>query len=177
MASSSSPQKPPAGNSLSTNSTNGKLDGPSKNGRGARRKRAREAKYGAEAEVDLSRSSHVENAEAGPSQPLTEGATGFGAEDFIAFDLPEEENDESEKEKQAVVEEQAMGDRVGDKGKGRARDNGYAGRKRKSDEIDYNDGYASKKERIDANTRRAPWAADVDWDNCHNVAEMCVICC
>ena len=48
------------------------------------------------------------------------------------------------------------------------------GRKRKADEVDLEDGYASKKERVAAASRRAPWARDVDWDGCSNVAELYV---
>ena len=66
---------------------------------------------------------------------------------------------------------------------GKARANGWesehAGRKRKADEVDLNDGYTSKKERVAAASRKAPWAKDVDWDSCANVAEMYVtgLCC
>ncbi|KLO19261.1 hypothetical protein SCHPADRAFT_899095 [Schizopora paradoxa] len=47
-----------------------------------------------------------------------------------------------------------------------------AGKKRRWEEIDNNDGYASKKQKVDAASRRCPWAADVDWEGCRNVAEM-----
>ena len=62
-----------------------------------------------------------------------------------------------------------------DKGKGRARDSESSGRKRKHDETE--EGYGSRRRTVDAATlKRAPWAADVDWDQCNNVAEMCVVC-
>ena len=104
-----------------------------------------------------------------PSDP----ATSFGEEDFIAFQW-EEGEEEPEKDVVEDVRELATTSNDGDKGKGRARDD-TPGRKRKHDEIDLNDGYANKKQRIDAASRRAPWAADVDWERCHNVAEMCVL--
>ena len=68
------------------------------------------------------------------------------------------------------------------KGKERARDDDKssrregerAGRKRKAEEIDHDDGYANKKERVAAASRKAPWASNVDWMECTNVAEMYV---
>ena len=42
--------------------------------------------------------------------------------------------------------------------------------KRKHDE--YDDGYANKKQRLDAGSRKSPWVNGLDLDRCHNVAEM-----
>lgn len=49
-----------------------------------------------------------------------------------------------------------------------------AGQKRKSEQLDFNDDYLNKKQRVDAASRRAPWVWDVDWESCNNVAEMYV---
>lgn len=105
------------------------------------------------------------NADAGPSTRPTEGM--FGEEDFIPFTFEDEEKVEEEE----VVEVEPPV-REWDKGKGRAKESDS--RKRKHDEVDLNDGYANKKQRLDAASRRAPWAVDVDWDKCNNVAEMYV---
>ena len=60
-----------------------------------------------------------------------------------------------------------------DKGKSRlANDDRNHGRKRKVDEVDLNDGYENKKQRVNAASRRAPWAWDVEWDRCQNVSQM-----
>lgn len=48
----------------------------------------------------------------------------------------------------------------------RDRDRGRNGR------YDPNDGYSSKKERMDAASRKAPWLADIDWEGCTNVAQL-----
>ncbi len=48
-----------------------------------------------------------------------------------------------------------------------------SGRKRKYDE--YDDGYANKKERVDAASRKSPWVNALELDKCRNVAEMCVL--
>lgn len=104
-------------------------------------------------------------------KPQDATSTSFAADqDFIAFTFSDEEKNEEEE-----VEEVAPPVREWDKGKGKARDYEGSGRKRRHDEIDFNDGYADKKQRTDAASRQAPWAADVDWENCNNVAEMCVL--
>lgn len=125
------------------------------------------------------------NAVAGPSSPTPKPAdvqmdtrknennmrteNAFGEADFIAFTLSDPEEDASNREPSPPTREW-------DKGKGKARANGResenAGRKRKADELDLNDGYANKKERVAAASRKAPWTKDVDWDSCANVAEM-----
>ncbi|KIM48611.1 hypothetical protein M413DRAFT_60162 [Hebeloma cylindrosporum] len=67
-------------------------------------------------------------------------------------------------------------EREWDRGKRRERDDDerYERRngshKRKHDE--YDDGYANKKQRLDAASRKAPWVNGLDLDRCHNVAEM-----
>ena len=103
----------------------------------------------------------------------------FAEADFIPFSFSDPEEDD------APAKESSPPPRDGEerKGKGKARANGreseHAGRKRKADEVDLNDGYTSKKERVAAASRKAPWAKDVDWDSCANVAEMYVtgLCC
>ncbi|KAI0780511.1 hypothetical protein BD413DRAFT_607803 [Trametes elegans] len=103
----------------------------------------------------------------------------FVEADFIPFSFSEPEEPEPE-----PAQEDWPPAREWDKGKGKAREREKdrergperererAGRKRKVDEVDLNDGYTSKKQRVAAASRRAPWAADVDWDGCANVAEM-----
>jgi len=67
-------------------------------------------------------------------------------------------------------------EREWDRGKKRERedDERYERRngshKRKHDE--YDDGYANKKQRLDAASRKSPWVKGLDLDRCHNVAEM-----
>jgi len=67
-------------------------------------------------------------------------------------------------------------EREWDRGKRREReeDERYERRngshKRKYD--DYDDGYANKKQRLDAGSRKSPWVNGLDLDRCHNVAEM-----
>ncbi|KAI0693342.1 hypothetical protein BC835DRAFT_1406809 [Cytidiella melzeri] len=146
-----------------------KVEGPSENSRRARRRRAKEAQG---TENGLSPLDGAENAEAGSSQLSggTTSAAGFGEEDFIRFEFSDAEEEMPSED--GEVEERRKDTRSSDKGKGKAREYENGRRKRKSDEIDYDDGYANKKERMDANSRRAPWVADVDWENCRNVAEM-----
>lgn len=116
--------------------------------------------------------------EAGPSTKTQaeESAKGFGEEDFIAFAVSEAEDEDRDFNKESVEQAKAIA-REYEKGKGKEREYESAGRKRKADEIDYNDGYTNKKERLDANSRRAPWVAGVNWEKCNNVAEMCVQPC
>ncbi|RDX46948.1 hypothetical protein OH76DRAFT_1385988 [Lentinus brumalis] len=133
------------------------------------------------------------NAEAGPSTPSTKpedalqpaskspapagGSSSFVEADFIPFSFPEpepvEEEDPPARDSSPPVREW---DRGKDKGKGKdresRRESEHAGRKRKAEELDYDDGYANKKERLAAASRKAPWARDVDWESCANVAEM-----
>ena len=56
------------------------------------------------------------------------------------------------------------------------RDADSRGTKRKKDLYDLNDGYANKKQRLDAASRKSPWVADLDWTRCRHVAELCVFC-
>ncbi|KAI0373072.1 hypothetical protein BV20DRAFT_1014460 [Pilatotrama ljubarskyi] len=136
-----------------------------------------------------------QNAEAGPSGSNTPGSSkdaddgkrsrkddaaargesSFTEADFIPFSFSDPEEPEPVKEDWPPAREW-------DKGKGKAREKErerewdqereHAGRKRKVEEIDFNDGFANKKQRVAAASRRAPWVRDVDWDSCANVAEM-----
>lgn len=74
-------------------------------------------------------------------------------------------------------------EREWDRGKARERsrerekdkDVGESGHKRKYEMVfDPSDGYANKKQRTDASSRKAPWVNHLDLDSCNNVAEMCV---
>lgn len=103
----------------------------------------------------------------------------FAEADFIPFSF-------SDPEEPAPAPEDWPPEREWDKGKGkrgakenergrareREREPEHAGRKRKADEINLDDGYANKKQRTAAASRKAPWVTDVDWDSCANVAEM-----
>ena len=57
----------------------------------------------------------------------------------------------------------------------RGRDDFRHRTKRKHDLLfDFDDGYANKKQRLDASSRKAPWVTGIDWYKCKNVAEMYV---
>ena len=109
----------------------------------------------------------ADDLEAGPSKrpasPKNE-SDAFDQADFIPFDFSDPEE----------VEEVEPPRRESDKGwdKGKSRDDERSSRKRKVDDVDLNDGYANKKQRMNAASRRAPWAVDVDWERCNNVAEL-----
>ncbi|KAI0647467.1 hypothetical protein C8Q79DRAFT_907770 [Trametes meyenii] len=133
-----------------------------------------------------------QNAEAGPSVSSTptlpkdaEGSkqnapngvaeraeSSFVEADFIAFT-------HSDSEEAEPAQEDWPPERELDKGKGkvrgkereRERRGEHAGRKRKVEEVDFDDGYTNKKQRVAAASRKAPWAQDVDWESCANVAE------
>ena len=111
----------------------------------------------------------VDEREAGPSTPkdVAKDNEGFGEEDFIAFTFTDED---SEQPVEDSLEKRPV--REWDRGKGKGREDEGSGRKRKLDEIDLNDGYANKKQRVNASARRAPWAVDVDWENCNNVSQL-----
>ncbi len=90
-----------------------------------------------------------------------------GGEDFISFDThPPQESSNKEAETRNNLRLPARPEVASEKA---------TGKKRRWEEIDTNDGYTNKKQRVDAASRRCPWAADVDWEGCRNVAEMCVI--
>jgi hypothetical protein len=85
------------------------------------------------------------------------------SEDFIPF-APDSAGEEDEPPTREW-------DKGKSKGRGRDRDSG-----RRRDRDSYgDDGYANKKQRTDAASRKAPWVADIDWDDCNNVAEMYVL--
>ncbi|KAG6888367.1 hypothetical protein C0992_008669 [Termitomyces sp. T32_za158] len=85
-------------------------------------------------------------------QPKSQRSGGFedGA-DYISFGFKDDEDTKSV----------AVSGR--DKGKGV---------KRKKDSFDLDDGYESKKQRLDAASRKSPWVADLDWTRCRHVAEL-----
>jgi hypothetical protein len=114
-----------------------------------------------------------EISEAGPSSLTSPRIAGFGDEDFIPF-VFEEEQEEEGPVKELEPGEPTLDSSEVATGKRKAPDYEGVGRKRKSDEMERDESYATLRERIDTTTRRAPWAANVDWDSCRNVAEMCV---
>lgn len=81
-----------------------------------------------------------------------------------------EEKSKSRGEKDRQIE------REWDRGKrDRGRDDDRHRTKRKHDLLfDFDDGYANKKQRLDASSRKAPWVTGIDWYKCKNVAEMYV---
>ncbi|KAF8584098.1 Nucleotidyltransferase [Ramaria rubella] len=101
----------------------------------------------------------------GPSNASTSFAMGG---DFIPFDFSEGEDEEG------MLPISPVG-----KGKAPERErvivdarNGQAGSKRHV-EVEFDgDGYINKKQRTDASSRLTPWANDVEWDSCRNLAEM-----
>ena len=114
----------------------------------------------------------------GTTNGADKGSSSFNdGDDFIPFARDDDDTgkDEPPREASPPVREWDKGKGKG-KGKERARENASAGagKKRKAEEIDLNDGYANKKERIAAASRKAPWASSVDWDSCANVAELYV---
>ncbi|TCD67285.1 hypothetical protein EIP91_000307 [Steccherinum ochraceum] len=99
----------------------------------------------------------------------------FADEDFIQFDFdgaPEFAQDEDGDPPPAPELAKSKDGPVRPWDKGKVPESERAGRKRKVAEVDSSDGYASKRQRMDAASRRAPWAWDVDWDGCQNVAQM-----
>jgi non-canonical poly(A) RNA polymerase PAPD5/7 len=92
-----------------------------------------------------------------PVPPLTADL----GDDFVPFVFSDSE--EEPQEANPVVEE-GPPQREWDKDKKRA--------DKKRGAYDANDGYANKKQRLDAASRRCPWVLDVEWEKCNNVAEM-----
>ena len=111
----------------------------------------------------------------GSNATLVSTTDAFHEEDYIAFDFGDAP-EFAESQGEDVTQDPDNGN--DSPTFPRTRDNGWgaerAGRKRRVAEVDLNDGYANKKQRVDAASRRAPWAWDVDWDSCQNVAQMCV---
>ncbi|KAH9931703.1 uncharacterized protein BXZ73DRAFT_90121 [Epithele typhae] len=108
--------------------------------------------------------------------------TAFGEDDFVPFVFPDDPTEGHLSERESSPPEREW-DRGKAKGKGRgkersrSRDRGRedgagASRKRKAVEVSNDDGYANKKERVAAASRRSPWARLVNWEKCVNVAEM-----
>jgi non-canonical poly(A) RNA polymerase PAPD5/7 len=84
----------------------------------------------------------------------------FG-EDFVGF-VASDDEDAEEPQKPAREWDVGKPSRADERDRGRRRDH------------EREDGYANKKERMNASSRRAPWVDDVAWEDCANVAEMCV---
>lgn len=120
------------------------------------------------------------------SQPADTSKPVEFVEEYIAFAPSSDSEDDSRKQK-ARKSEKARGkepvrdalvasERDWDRGKPRererSRERGRDEKKRKHDAIDFDDGYANKKQRMDAASRKAPWVYDIDWDGCKNVSEM-----
>jgi hypothetical protein len=85
----------------------------------------------------------------------------------------QEKKSEKARGKEPMRESSSRYERDWDRGKPERRTRSRErGMKRKHDAIDFDDGYANKKQRMDAASRKAPWILDTDWDNCRNVAEM-----
>jgi non-canonical poly(A) RNA polymerase PAPD5/7 len=102
-------------------------------------------------------------------------AVSFG-EDFIGFAASEE--DEPTKEQPKSTREWDVGKPSASTSEKSGRENDRRrGRESERDrDRDYGreDGYASKKQRVDAASRRALWVENIEWEDCMNIAEMCV---
>ena len=99
-----------------------------------------------------------------PIQPNKNGAIDTN-DDFVAFGVSsEDEVDDSVEVPQPTTP--AGPSHAGTTG---------SGRKRKADEISKDDGYANKKLKEQADMRRTPWAANVDWHVYPDVAQMYVL--
>lgn len=120
------------------------------------------------------------------SAPANSKPLGF-IEDYIAL-LPSSDSEDDFKAHRAKKGDESRGrdpsrdeprpsEREWDRGKPRerSRERGNEARKRKYDEADLEDGYANKKQRMNAASRKAPWVYDIEWDDCKNVAELCVV--
>jgi non-canonical poly(A) RNA polymerase PAPD5/7 len=117
--------------------------------------------------------SPAEPEEPAPPEPAGARGTEIG-DDFVAFGASSDGEDEA-----GASAEPAPAPREWDEGKPAAREGGRAGRRERERERerrrdDDEDGFANKKQRLDAASRRAPWVDVVDWEACTNVAEMCV---
>ncbi|CCM06442.1 uncharacterized protein FIBRA_08704 [Fibroporia radiculosa] len=126
-------------------------------------RRARRKRDKANSEAGPS-GSHIESTNAPKTDIPSKEQNSFGDTDFIAFTFSDEEDQDVEDRRPEV--------REWDKGKSRTSDRDHTGRKRKVDDSSLDDGYANKKQRVAAASRKAPWVADIDWDSCTNVAEM-----
>ncbi|KAK2463868.1 hypothetical protein APHAL10511_004173 [Amanita phalloides] len=114
----------------------------------------------------------------------THTAAAFG-QDFIAF-APSDESGEEEPEPGPIGRRRGKGkgretslavrewDKDKDKDKDIVReDDDHERSRRKYDLVfDFDDSYGSKKQRLDAHSRKAPWLDQFEWEDCKNVAEM-----
>ncbi|EDR03218.1 uncharacterized protein LACBIDRAFT_142837, partial [Laccaria bicolor S238N-H82] len=91
------------------------------------------------------------------------------AVDFIPFTFSDSDGESSHDK-----EKDRQNEREWDRGKrDQGRDDVRHRTKRKHDLLfDFDDGYANKKQRLDASSRKAPWVTGIDWDKHKNVAEM-----
>ncbi|KAF8077561.1 hypothetical protein FPV67DRAFT_1684010, partial [Lyophyllum atratum] len=140
-----------------------------------RSRRRRQKRSSQEAEVEASGSTLP--TPPGPGTPTqnpavastsgTSKGTFEEGEDFIPFGLGDVDRDGDRNRDRARDRDRDV-DRDGGRDRHRDRD---AGAKRKL-EFDPNDGYANKKQRLDASTRKSPWVAGLDWNQCNHVAEI-----
>lgn len=102
--------------------------------------------------------------------PNNVSSTGFvTGSDFIAFDFSE---DEAEEDRPLQISPGKGKEREGAVRVVRQKQNGL---KRSAEQMEAGgSGYANKAQRADAISRLTPWMRNVDWDNCRNLAEMCV---
>lgn len=99
----------------------------------------------------------------GPSTPPKNGASATFEEndDFVAFTFSDGE-DKYEEDDTPIREWE----------RGKRSYEGSHGKKRKADEVEREDRYSSKRNRLDHVPRKAPWVVDVDWQSCNNVPEL-----
>jgi non-canonical poly(A) RNA polymerase PAPD5/7 len=98
-------------------------------------------------------------------------------DDFLPFVVSDEE--EKISKTQESHRREKVPEREWDKGKPREgdEDRGGRGTKRKYEMVFDEDSWDHRQRRQDYHptSRKTPWVDDVDWDSCHNVAEMCVL--
>lgn len=140
---------------------------PRESHRGRDKKREREKKEREERESSLKEKIHSMDRPEGSKKGKEKAKETFEmGNDFIGF-APSSEDEDEERAPPGVRE------RDWDKGKRRASERDRElenGAKRKHERIYDEDG-----QRRATAFRRAPWVADVDWQRCKNVSEMCVI--
>jgi non-canonical poly(A) RNA polymerase PAPD5/7 len=102
-------------------------------------------------------------------EPAIPEPTATFGDDFLGFIPSDDDDDTPERGSPKPTREW-------DAGKPARIDNRGRDRNRQRDH-ERDDGYANKKQRLNASSRRAPWVDDIEWEDCANVSEMCVSQC
>ncbi|TFK36381.1 hypothetical protein BDQ12DRAFT_699647 [Crucibulum laeve] len=103
------------------------------------------------------------------AKPSRNKGKGKARDDVVDYKTEDRKDEERSKRR----EREQTPEREWDRGKiNNDRDEGSA-RKRKHEMLfDADEMQSSKKQRLDAASRKAPWVRSIDWDSCKNVAEM-----